>query len=216
MGLPRITSHPHELWLGISSIVLFGSLDPHFFHKCFQQISKPTSASHTHPTVMISTAHCLRTRRNICFRLFRASSLHLTPLELVWRAWTVTFHLPYSGLYQCLSHSRLIIPLAQWRALTVHPFLTLKLFSLSLIIIFAACEPLPVLLHPLKTGDKTFKTQQATDVHSNTMTFLFSPPLLLNKPISAVNIHESWAAVSLGLSSEGMGKGVWRMYEEIS
>jgi len=106
MSLPRITSHLHKLWLGTSWVTLFSSLDLGLFHKSFQQISKPTSGSHTHPVVMISTAHCLLTGRNLSFSLFWASSLHLTPLGPTRRkAWTVTLHLPYSWLYQCLPHS---------------------------------------------------------------------------------------------------------------
>lgn len=107
MSVPRIISHLHKLWLGISWVMFFSSLALCLFHKCLQHISKPTSVSHAHPEVMISTAYCMLAGRNI---FFWASTLHLPPLGLVWRrTWTVTLHLLYSWLYQCLSHSCLII-----------------------------------------------------------------------------------------------------------
>lgn len=111
MSLPRIISHLHKLWLGISWVMLLSSLALCLFHKCLQHISKPTSVSHTHPEVMISTACCLLAGGNI---FFWASTLHLPPLGLVWRrTWTVTPHLLYSWLSQCLSHPCLIIPLPE-------------------------------------------------------------------------------------------------------
>lgn len=131
----RIISHLHKLWLGISWVMLFSSLALCLFHKCLQHISKPTSVSHTHPEVMISTACCLLAGRNI---FFWASTLHLPPLGLLWRrTWTVTLHLLYSWLYQCLSHSCLIIPFPEESS----PLFTHSVhgrFFLSLITIFTA------------------------------------------------------------------------------
>lgn len=74
--------------------------------------------------------------------------------------------------------------------------------------------PLPVLLYPLEIGC-TFKTQQSMDAYSNMMTFSFSSLLLLNKSsysIYSVNALEPWTGVSLGLSSEGRGRVVGRLY----
>lgn len=154
MSLPRIISHLHKLWLGISWVMLFSNLALCLFHKCLQHISKSTSVFHTHPEVMISTARCLLAGRNIFFCLFRASTLHLPVLGLVWRrTLTVTLHLLYSWLYQCLSHSCLIIPFPEKSSPlfthSVHGRFFLSLWSPSSQPIPV---PLPVLLRPLETG----------------------------------------------------------------
>lgn len=206
--------HLRKLWLGISWVMLFCSLDPCLFHKCFQQISKPTCASHTHPEVMIPTARCLLTGRNIFFCLLWASTLHQTPVGLVWRrAWTVPLHLPYSWLYQCLSHSCLIIPFPQSSTLLTHSLHWRCFLSLWSSPSEPISAPFPVLLHPSET-EGTFKTQHPW--MCTAMWWLFLLLFLLNKSpysIYSMNVLNPWTCVSLGLSSEGRGSYMEVVYQ---
>lgn len=215
MSLPRIISHLHKLWLGISWVMLFSNLALCLFHKCLQHISKSTSVFHTHPEVMISTARCLLAGRNIFFCLFRASTLHLPVLGLVWRR-TFNSHSP-STLFMAVSMFITLLlnhPFSREELSSVHPLCTWKVFSLSLITIFTA--------HPCTSS--SFITPIRDEEHIPGIAihgylqqydsfFLFTCISAQQVPVP----HLLWMllspelVISLGQSSEGRGRDVSRL-----